>query len=672
MRKMRQAVIFWLWVILILNLAACAKDADVFNFHQSEITSFNIIDRQVAYEGKEFGDVGQYELILAQATGILDPRDFKNRDIVNLDKAPRNAQGLVEYTVDVHILKPVDMSKSNNKIVFEVVNRGSKMILSSVNSQTGWTSAGSGADLLQNRGFVLVWGGWQGDVAMPATPSAVSAVGTNFPVAANADSSDITGLSREEFVDQAASPFTGTLTYPAASADKSAATLTVRQNESDARTVVPAENWDYVPDTNNQRISVTRVAGFDTGAIYEFIYTAKSPKVMGMGFAAVRDVVSFLRFSKNAANPLAETSISKAIIYGVSQSGRFVRDFIYQGFNVNTDGKVVFEGAMPVIAGARRTFTNYAFAQPGRFTRQHEDHLYPQASFPFAYNTLSDPLSGRQDGILKKCSANNTCPRIFHVDTDSEVWQGHNSLIVTDTQGNAIVPPANVRVYLIAGRCHYPGYAPYSTQAVNALPFNAPLRALLVSLDNWVGDGTAPPASKWPAVGDGSYVTMATAATQWPEGIPGWPFLNLINTIEVRNYDVLPPENLSAAYPLFVPRFHTDGNTLEGLVYPEISVPVGTYSGRATRRTGYAPGEMYSIFGAYRQFELTEAARAVSGDPRPSLESLYPGADAAEQNADYQAKLRVAADALVAGGYLLAADAVPYYSRTLPVSAPTP
>jgi hypothetical protein len=276
------------------------------------------------------------------------------------------------------------------------------------------------------------------------------------------------------------------------------------------------------------------------------------------------------------------------------------------------------------------------------------------------------------DGILKNCALSNSCPDIFHVDTDSEVWQGHNSLIVTDTQGNAIAPPDNVRVFLLAGRCHAPGYSPAGMQAINNLSLSAPLRALLLSLDNWISYGATPLASKWPTPVDGSYVTLETAAAQWPVGIPNWPWLNLINTIEVRDYGVQPPAIVSSAYPLYVPRFNADGNTMDGLLYPEISVPVGAYSGRSTRKTDFAPGEMNSIYGGYRQFELTAAARAISGDPRPSLEELYPGANAAARNANYQAKLRIMADELAAQGYMLPDDAAAYYAKTLPTGVPTP
>lgn len=672
MQSIRKTTPFWIIVLLIFSITACNSDRGSFPFRPSSVTSFNIVSRSVAYEGKAFGTVGQYELILAQVTGVLNPLDPRNSGIVNLDKAPKNKDGMVEYMVDVHILKPVDMTRGNSKILYDVVNRGGKMALSTLNGQTAWTSAGSGLDFLQNNGYTLVWSGWQGDVAMTAVPSATSVAGTNFPVAVNHDGSDITGMSREEFVDKATNPFTGALTYPAASEEKTNATLTVRQNETDARTTVPAANWDYVAGSNSKQIQITKISGYDMGALYEFIYTAKSPIVMGIGFAAVRDVVSFLRFSKESTNPLSDSTISKVVIFGISQSGRFIRDFIYQGFNLNANGKVVFEGAIPVVAGARRTFTNYAFAQPGRFTRQHEDHLYPQGSFPFTYGTLTDPLSGQKDGILKQCGMSRSCPSIFHFDTDSEVWQGYNSLIVTDTTGGAITLPDNVRVFLMAGRCHAPGTSPTGVQAVNSLPYGAPLRALLLSLDNWISNGTTPLASKWPSLIGGGYVNLATAATQWPVGIPNWPWLNLINTIEVRNYDVQPPAIVSAAYPLYVPRFNIDGNTMDGLVYPEVSVPVGTYSGRSTRKTGFAPGEMNNILGGYRQFELTAAARTASGDPRLSLEELYPGADAAARNANYQAKLKIKADELVAQGYMLSADAAAYYTKTLPTGAPVP
>jgi len=673
MRLTRSAKVRYLILVMSFVFVACVPMTG----SRSGIEDFTILDRAVVYEGKTFGDVGAYELVLAKATGVLDPDDHQNAGIVNLDKAPKNNDGLVEYAVDVQILKPVDMSLGNGILLYDVVNRGSKMALSTLNGQTDWTASGAGNGFLQNRGYTVVWSGWQGDVPMTDAVSADSGLGTDFPVAVNEDGSDIVGYSREEFVDKyTPGSFVAGLTYPAASGDKSEATLTVRENETDPRVPVAQENWDYVPGSGNQQISVTKVPGFDNGAIYEFIYLAKSPKVMGIGFAAIRDVMSYLRNAHDGVNPLEADrghAVKKAIVFGVSQSGRAIRDLIYQGFNLDIRHHVVFEGAMPVIAGARRTYVNYEFGQPGRFTRQHEDHLYPQDAFPFTYGVLKDKLTGEVDGIFKECGMTHSCPKLFHIDTDTEVWQGHNSLIVTDTKGRSVKLPKNVRTFLLTGMSHAPSYTiPWTVQRNNHLSYSSALRALLVSMKGWVADCKRPVQSKWPSVADGSYVSFETAAMQWPEAIPGWVWLDKINTFEVTDYSVQPPEPTGRTYPQYVPSFDADGNPMGGLMLPDISVPVGTYSGRSTRGPGFAPGELNSIFGAYRQFELTVEDRELSGDPRLSLAERYPGADSDAQNASYQEALMQAAEALVASGYMLPEDASAYAGKTLPTTVPAP
>jgi len=639
------------------------------------ITSLLIRSRQVVYDGRSFGSVGQYELLIGKAYGTLNPKDPLNACIVNLDRAPRNQSGLVEYSMDVQILKPVDMSKGSKKLLYDVVNRGIRVAMAFSGQTghadaTGWTQAGAGDGFFQRQGYVVAWSGWEGTLPSPATATTTSLLGTSFPVSRNGDGSPITGMSREEFLgsafDAATGQYTASLTYPAASTDKSKATLTVRQQETDPRQPVPAANWDYV---NDRQIKVTKVAGFDKGALYEFIYEAKDPIVTGIGLAATRDLVSFLRFSGRNDNPLAvggAPGVQYAMAYGLSQSASYLKEFLYWGFNQDTSGRKVFDGMLLQNSGARHVKCNYAFAQPSRFSRQHETHLDPGSDFPFAYKTTYDALSGRTDGILAIAEKTGTSPKIYHVDSEAEFWQGQASLMVTDTAGKAITNPDSVRLFFLAGRPHSPG-VDGGVLLVNPASGRPIIKALLVSLDNWVTGTGQPLPSRYPSLADGSLVSVATAGTQWPVGIPRWPWVDKINNLEVRDYSVEPPAIKSIAYPLFVPRLNTDGNTMDGIVYPDISVPVGTYSGRSPRPADAAPGNMNALAGAYRQFELTKAARDASGDPRLSLAERYPGG-----NAEYQAKLKAAADALVAAGYMLQEDATTYYTMTLPTAAPKP
>ncbi len=356
----------------------------------SRVTELEITSRRAAFGGQSFGAVGPYEVLVGRARAVIDPQAPLNAQIVDLDKAPKNAAGLVEYTFDVHILKPVDLAKSNKVLSYEVNNRGNRLVYGYFNEGgAGYEAANVGNGYLMNRGYTFVSSGWQHG---PSPSPGSSSSGANPPPlfaqlpVATANGQPIVGTAREEWIRDTAKTLTTRLTYPAATLDQTKATLTVRVNERDARRPVPASQWSYVDETT---IRITETPGMDAGAIYEFIYQAKQPIVMGIGFAAIRDVVAFLRHSATddtgRQNPLfldGEPVLTAAVATGTSQSGRLQRDFIYQGFNQDAAGRRVFEGMNPIVGGARRTFVNYRFGQPGRFTRQHEDHMFPMDEFP--------------------------------------------------------------------------------------------------------------------------------------------------------------------------------------------------------------------------------------------------------------------------------------------------
>ena len=383
------------------------------------------IDLQVvelpALDGQSFGRVGQYERLRGVVYGDVDPSDPRHREIVDLDSAPRNEAGRVEYSTTVEIYRPIDMTRWNRAIYHTVPNRG---------------GAGAAPPALLELGFALVRVGWQGDLA-PTDRNIVPFL----PVAKNPDGSSIVGPALKEFIFNDDDPVSRAhLTYQAASLDPGQAALTVRLSQTAPRLTPDELTWSYV---SSREIQIERPAAFTGGAIYEFVYRAKDPIVMGLGFAAMRDVISFLRHHDTDgfcnANPLAFEGLpSIAISLGISQSGRFLRDFLYQGFNEDVSGRIVFDGIHPNIAGSRKTFTNYQFGQPGRWQKQHEDHIFPGDQFPFTYVTLTDPVSGRTNGLQEKCSASNTCPKIIHTDGETELWQARSSLVVTDPLGKHI------------------------------------------------------------------------------------------------------------------------------------------------------------------------------------------------------------------------------------------
>ena len=605
----------------------------------AQITAFDLdVVESPALGGGSFGDVGQYELLRGTVAGEVDPADPRHQHIVNLANAPRNAAGRVEYRATVEVYRPIDMARWNRALYHTVSNRG---------------GAGAAEPALLERGFAFVRVGWQGDL-VPTESNIVA----YLPVATNPDGSSIVGPALEEFIfNDAESVSRRRLTYPAASLEPRGGMLSVRATQDAERKRPDDLQWRYVSDTE---IEIDRPAGFDGGAIYEFIYEAKDPIVLGIGFAAMRDAISFLRYEAadrdGNSNPLAEHGLpTKAISLGISQSGRMQRDFLYQGFNEDVAGRIVFDGMHPNIAGSRKTFTNYQFGQPGRWQKQHEDHVYPGDQFPFTYATLTDPLSGRTDGLQERCGVSNTCPKIVHSDGEAELWQARSSLVVTDPTGGHIDLPDNVRVYLLSGTQHGGGPGVHTrspSQGMcqnlsNPLALAQTRAALSVALYEWVANGVEPPPSRFPTVAGGGLVSANELG--FPD-IPGVTYSGSYNPLHLADHRSLPPM-YGDAYPVLVGRIDDDGNMVDGVRHPNLAAPVGTYTGWNLRRAGFGEGGQCAGTGSFIPFAATESARADSGDPRASLEARYP------DHAAYIQAVSEAADALVGERLLLAADA---------------
>ena len=606
---------------------------------EAQITEFDLnVIESPALGGESFGEVGQYEFLRGIVTGEVDPADPRHAHVVNLDNAPRNAAGHAEYRATVEIYRPVDMSRWNRALYHTVSNRG---------------RGGAAEPALLERGFVFVRVGWQGDL----TPTDSNIV-AYLPVASNLDGSPIVGPALEEFIfNDAASASRSRLTYPAASLEPRGGMLSVRATQDAERTRPVDMQWRYVSD---REIEIDRPAGFDGGAIYEFIYEAKDPIVLGIGFAAMRDAISFLRYEtadrEGNPSPLAAHGLpASAISLGISQSGRMLRDFLYQGFNEDVAGRIVFDGMHPNIAGSRKTFTNYQFGQPGRWQKQHEDHVYPGDQFPFTYATLTDPLSGRTDGLLERCSTSDTCPKIVHSDGEAELWQARASLLVTDPAGEHIELPDNVRVYLLSGTQHGGGPGVHTrppSQGMcqnlgNPLALADTRAALSVALYEWVAEGVEPPASRFPTVAGGGLV--AANDLGFPD-LPGVKYSGSYNPLHLADHRSLPPM-YGDEYTVLVGRIDADGNMVDGVRHPNLAAPVGTYTGWNLRRAGFGEGGQCAGAGSFIPFAATEADRQASGDPRPSFEARYPS------HAAYVQAVSEAADTLVGERLLLPGDA---------------
>jgi hypothetical protein len=637
--------------------------------------------RQLFADGYEFPITGAYEKLVGRIYGEVDPRSRLNRVIVNIDRAPRNKRGAIEYWSDFCILKPVDMARGDGKLLFDAPNRGGKRVIAFLNdapqSNDPSTLEDAGNGFLMREGYTIAWCGWQGDLIVQKNWLAME-----VPVATD-NGKEIVRMVRTEIVTEQpvkSQPLSGddrVRSYEAASLDKALASLTVRQKSYGRRIPVRTEEWDFAAAgfSSMGRENATPSArdlylrsGFTPGHLYELIYPAKNPLVLGLGFAAVRDFVSFLRYGTNnrtpPANPLLtdrSNGIRYAYAWGRSQSGRFLRDFVYHGFNEDEAHKKVFNAVAPHVAGGGRLFLNYEFAQPVTSSQQHTNQLEPEL-FPFAYNILKDPQTGRRDGILKRPE---TDPYIVHTQTSTEYWQKRGCLAHTDGRGKDVKVPENVRIYVIASAQHN---SPFGSEAekdgtqqlVNPLPAGEVLRALLVALDQWVAHGIAPPPSRYPRVADGTLVAPNRKNFRFPK-IPGVRsgglhnrqlFLDYGSRISRGRIDVHPPRQIGrGAYTILVPQVDADGNDLAGIRLPAVEVPLGTYTGWNLQTRESAEDELAGLLGSFIPFTQTKAERAAIGDPRLSLEERY------ESEVDYLARVSRAARALIQERLLLAEDA---------------
>jgi hypothetical protein len=648
------------------------------------LTRLVIQRREPFANGHEFPLTGAYEKWVGKIYGEVDPKNSLNKMIVNLDKAPRNRRDRVEYSSDFCILKPSDMARGNGKIFFDAPNRGGKRIVAFLNdapqSNDPATLEDAGNGFLMRRGYTIVWCGWQGDL-MPVKNWLV----LNVPVATNNGKEIIRQTRAEIVVDEKgvkSQPLSGddrVKSYEAASRDKLIASLTVREKSYGPRIPLAPSEWEFASCVKDSRSGKETIkssgkhlylhAGFKPGHIYEFIYAAKNPSVLGLGFAAVRDLVSFLRYQRKDSagrpNPLLTDGKTSGIRYaygwGRSQSGRFLRDLVYHGFNEDEAHRKVFDAIAPHVAGGGRMFLNYEFARPVTSSQQHTNQLDPEL-FPHAYNVLKDAHSGRRDGILKRP---RTDPVVFHTQTSTEYWQKRACLAHTDGKGRDITLPENVRLYVIASAQHN---SPFGSEAVkedtqqriNPLPAGDALRALMVAMDLWVTQGISPPPSQYPRVSDGTLVRPDRRSTGFPN-VPGVRYFGFHNrqlfldygpNIKRGRLGVHPPRpSANGAYTILVPKVDKDGNDVAGIRLPGIQVPVGTYTGWNLRPRGLAEDELSGLLGSYIPFAKTRSQRKQLGDPRGSIEERY------KDRADYVRQVSRAARFLVEQRYLLPDDA---------------
>lgn len=591
------------------------------------IIGIEINKRSAFVGGASFGAAAAYERIDGVASGALDPAHPRNRGIALLDKAPRNADGLVEYRSDFVLLRPTDASKGNGRLLYEVNNRGRIMLFANLCAGAAGNQPATADDLgnaLPLRlGFSLLWTGW--DPGAPKT----TGLSLDVPVIEN-----VTRAIREEFVSgtRLGVHETFRLAYEAVGP----ASVTVRRTQTSPRVSVPSETVDSR--------TVRPVVAIETGSIYEVRYLATKPRVVGIGFAATRDIVSYLR---HKGADLLGRPIEYTLAFGISQAGRYLRDHIAQGFNGDEDGRRVFDGVFTHVAGIGRLFHNTPFGQPFRTRTWHEDHDFPEVAFPHSAAAMDDPVTGRSGALLR---GDGTDPNLIETNTSTEYWQKGASLLHTDPLGKRDVAlPANVRTFLLPGTQHggKAGMPRDNGPCIHPRNWHDPMpaiRALLVALDEWVATGRTPPDSRVPRIDDGTLVAAEDVA--YP-AVPGLVRPRAANDVAPLS-DWTDPAPADRAYVALVPQVDADGNERAGIRLPDIAVPRGTFMGWSLYRAPYPDGELADRDGTFLAFAATEAERGA--DPRASLAERYPGTS-------YADAVRAVTQVLLNDRLLLAEDA---------------
>ena len=645
--------------------------------------------------GKHFGSVGAYDLISGVAHYSVDPSETK--EVVDIGKVPTNADGKVEFTADVHILKPRNLANWNRRIFYDVINRGnvwnclyfndafpeiaeSGEFSSYGNNPNTERHAGNG--FLMRQGYAVVWSGWDG-VILPVDDRVTLTV----PHATEGNQ-PLTGVVRTELSANAAGvhslPLSGNVyscSYEPVINPEIEPVLTFRENETDPRMTIPNDRWSFqfpgsheIDGRKVDPVPLTSLFvedGFNPGWLYELIYEAKDPPVLGLGFVAVRNLIDYLKYwekdSRGNENPLYEGSVRTEYAYtwGLSQGGRFLRDFVYLGFNENEQEEKIFDGVWVDGSGSGRMFFNHRFGQPGRRNKQHEEHLFPVDIFPLSYSPTNSPKDNRTDSI---CLRPKTDPLIFHTNSSTDYWQRRASLVHTSPKGEDLVDPENVRFYLFASAQHFIPPGGIITEGVwqhhpNLMVVTSIMRALLVALDEWVSGVADPPKSQVPMVAEQTLTSPSEVSSRFPSGnFARCPdFNNRLHEIDcgpefqngiVTNNPPIVDKNIE--YAVLVPNVDVDGHDLAGIKSPEIQNPVGTHVGWNWRKEGFVPTALAGTMGSFLPFSRTKADRIDAQDPRLSIEERY------KDHETYVQQIASSAQSLEAQRFLLREDVERY------------
>jgi Alpha/beta hydrolase domain len=640
----------------------------------ARVVRIQIDSRQAVSDSKTFGKVGAYERITGRVFFSVSVANPRNKGIVDLANAVNLNHGEVEFSADFMALRPKDSSKSNGSLLLEVPNRGRGRIVSLMDGGDWNAAVDAGDGWLLRNGYSVVALGWQWDAAGDG------ALRLYAPIAKE-NGAMIRGLLRGDVMPWKVMEeiplghlITGNIggsEYPVADPNDPRNQLSVRNSPEAARTVIPRSEWQFAHTVDGKLVASDRHihlnGGFQPGKIYEYIYAVSDPVVAGLGFAAIRD---FTAYAKHAPDSLVPAV--RVYSEGISQNGRFLRDLLYQGFNADEDGRIALDGVLAHVAGAGRGSFNIRFAQPSRDAQPTSSIFFPTDIFPFTDQPETDALTGDRRGLLDRATTDKVVPKIFLSNTSYEYWGRAASLIHTtaDAKQDAEISK-DVRIYYFTGLQHFPGPFPpaegegdlHGQEPESPLPIRYFWRAMLVNMDAWVRNGTAPPQSNYPKIADQTLVAIKDY--EFPQ-IPQVNQPREANRAYRLNFgpewghgiiSVQPPQ-VGEPFIVLVPQVDRDGNELAGIHLPEIAVPLATYTGWNLRNPSIgAPEQREAFEGSYLAFPKTSADREKSGDPRRSIAERYSSRE------DYLDRYGKAIDALVKDRWILEQDRAALLNR---------
>jgi hypothetical protein len=634
---------------------------------QARVLHVDIASRTPVLNGKDFGNSGAYERITGRVYFSLPVANEHNQRIVDLRNAINLKNGEVEFSSDFVAVRPKDVHRGNGSMLLEVPNRGNARILALVDGGDEELAHDAGDAWLLRNGFTIVSLGWQWDAQAPGQLRF-------FAPIAKENGKTITGLLRGDLMLFAATPeiplghlmqgHLGGVEYPVAVPEDLRNVLTVRNAREAQRTVIPRTEWQFAHTVDGKLAPSDRFihlqGGFQPGKIYEYVYVVADPVVAGGSFAAIRDFASYAKHDPNAIAP-AERVYGE----GISQNGRFLRDFLYQGFNADEEGRMTLDGVLAHVAGAGRGSFNYRFAQPSRDAQPISSVFFPTDIFPFTDQPEEDSMTGQTAGLLDRAVADKVVPRIFFSNTAYEYWGRVAALIHVSADGKQDATISDrVRIYHFAGLQHFSVPFPPEKGTGDELGQHpqAPLpvryfwRAMIANMDAWVRSDTLPPPNSYPKIADRNLVPVGEYA------FPRIPGVNLPHEAnQAYRLDFGPnwqqgilsiqPPKVGPAFPVLVPQVDADGNERDGVHLPEITVPLATYAGWNLRDPSIgAPDQRVAFEASYLPFPRTVADRQKTGDPRKSIAERYAGRE------DYLARYKAAVDDLVQQRWILPED----------------